>query len=62
MVNVKAYLPEECNIEVSWREQDAIPKLERTHPVFTKDCSDRVGFWLLDTDGIVHWDAYSGPY
>lgn len=66
---IKAYLPERCDQRVSYKEQDLIPEEERTHPVFDEEgeCSDLTGLWLLENEGIGHWESEdgswgSGPY
>ena len=54
---VPSFLPERCN------EKICLPaSKERTEMIFDTECHIIVCDWLLTTDGIKHWDPYSGPY
>lgn len=56
IIEVGDYLPERCNVKVSWQEQDLIPEAKRTHPIFDEECNRIVGKWLLENEGSHHWD------
>lgn len=68
MLEAKVSLSERCQEKVNWREQDAILENQRTHPIFDEKggCSDIIGMWLLENEGIKHWEGDgtwgSGPY
>lgn len=65
----KVFLPENCCEKVSSKEQNLIPEILRDHPIFDDKggCSDLVGMWLLENEGLRHWESEdgswgSGPY
>lgn len=51
------YLPPYCIEYINLPVSD-----ERNEAIFNPECHRIVGDWLLQTDGIRHWEEWSGPY
>ena len=52
------YMPEYC-----WQKVNAnVSKDDPPHPIYNPECHLTVCEWLLRTDGIQHWENWSGPY
>jgi len=50
-------VPAECEQKLSYPISQ-----ERSEAVFNGECNLFLARWLLKTDGIRHWEAFSGPY
>jgi len=50
-------MPDRC-----WQKVKLPASKERTESIFDGECNRIAGTWLLLTDGIGHWESYSGTY
>lgn len=57
MIKVGTFLPEKC------QEKVILPvSKDKVEAIFEEDCHIIVADWLLRTDGLIHWEPFSGPY
>ena len=57
MEKAGAYLPDSCKVSITTEDLIRFKLGDRSHPIFIPECNLTVGLWLLENEGISHWNS-----